>query len=148
MAAGNAIFQLVLCAVAIALFAESPARRSYRAGLLGGRSLVEIVNDAAIGGINEVHAMVSVIIAIPAHRRTPIRRHRSQLDIGGHAATYGHPLSDYRARHLLAHNIFFDVGALFGRKINPGAYRSNLDTHALGKRRIGRADCEDGDASK
>ena len=46
---------------------ESPARRSYRAGLLGAAALVEIVNDAAVRWINKMHATVSVIIAVSAH---------------------------------------------------------------------------------
>ena len=45
---------------------ESPARRSYRAGL-GSCSLVEIVNDAAVRWIDKMHATVSVIIAVSAH---------------------------------------------------------------------------------
>ena len=46
---------------------ESPARRSYRAGLLGACSLVEIVDHAAVRWIHKMHASVSVIVAVSAH---------------------------------------------------------------------------------
>lgn len=68
---------------------------------LSNQNLIKVVDDAAVGRVNKVNATVRMIVAIAAHRRTPIRWHFAEFDISGHRSADHNALPDGSPRHLL-----------------------------------------------
>lgn len=86
---------------------------------------INVIDDAATCWINEVHALIRVVIAIATNRRSPVRRDFPKLDIGWYGGA--NPITLFRryAWHLFLNDVLLDTRTLLGR---------NLDAHALSKR--------------
>src|SRR5882724_8497323 len=91
--------------------------------------LVDIVDDFAGRGVDEVNAVIRVDILVPAHGRTPIRRNGAQLDIIREPAADRNPLRYGSPRHLLLDHVFLNACALL---------RIDLDFDALSERLAGQ----------
>src|ERR1700704_3711858 len=115
---------------------EIPARPLGSAGISQDVSvLVEIVDDAAAAGVDEVHAVVGVDVAILAHRRTPIGRDLAQLYVGRKRGANPDALPGDVGAHLLLHDIFLDSCPMLRRQIDADALSNGLATDQQGEGR-------------